>query len=340
MLSMNKTIVSAVVRKPYVLAVFLFGIVGIVVVLYGGHTVYSSEPGIRSMVKGVVKGGVKPRVREIYGKDMPTIHPFKCIRTAKLRNVEKTYMMCIKPIEVDVWISAAFNNKGMWEPDAVELMIDLIHNYPGGTFLDLGANIGTYSAAVASTGYRAVALDPLDTNLAYIRSSVWLSGTEEYVRYIRNTVSDEFIRLYPFNADPSNEGAIYFVTKEKAETLDANKIGEPVDSTTFEDILSFIGSGPVIVKIDVEGYECKALMNYMANPEKILYVPYIFMEWHHMSRNHGGNCPELPSFIQGFVDSGYSPYDPTNISVKFSVEDEKKYHNVLWVHKDAVFDHK
>jgi len=332
MISMNKTIVSAALRKPYVLAVFLFGIVG---VLYWGHTVYSSEPGIGSMVKG----GVKPRVREIYGKDMPTIHPFKCIRTAKLRNVENTYMMCIKPIEVDVHISGAFNRQGMWETEEVELIIDLIQNYPGGTFLDLGANIGTYSAAVASAGYRAVAVDPLDTNLAYLRSSVWLSGTKKYVRYIRNTVSDEFIRLYPFNGDPTNEGGMNFVTKEKAETLDADKIGEPVDSTTFEDILSTIGSGPVILKIDIEGYECKALMNYMTNPEKVLFVPYILMEWLYMSRNAGGNCPDLPTFIQGFVDSGYSPYDPTDISVKFSVEDEKNFGDVLWVHKDAVFDH-
>jgi len=329
---MNNTIVSAVVRKPRNLATLL---IGIVVALYLGHTVYSSEPGIRSMVKGVVK----PKVREIYGNDMPKIHPFKCIRTAKLRNLENTYMMCIKPIEVDAWISAYFNNEGMWEIDAVTLIIDLIHNYPGGTFLDLGANIGTYSAAVASAGYRAVAVDPLDTNLAYLWSSVRLSGTEEYVRFIRNTVSDEFIRLYPFNAEPDNEGAMMFFTKEEAEALEADRIGEPVDSTTFEDILSTIGSGPVILKIDIEGYECKALMNYMTNPKKILFVPYIFMEWWHMSRNLNGNCPDLPTFIQGFVDSGYSPYDSVNISVKFSVEDEKNWGNVLWVHKDAVFDH-
>ena len=31
---------------------------------------------------------------------------------------------------------------------------------------------------------------------------------------------------------------------------------------------------------------------------QILFVPYILMEWLYMSRNAGGNCPDLPTFIQ------------------------------------------
>ena len=60
-------------------------------------------------------------------------------------------------------------------------------------------------------------------------------------------------------------GATFLVTKED---LDSGKymwkevIGAPVVSVTTKDIFDIIGSEVVIIKIDVEGYECKVCSNH------------------------------------------------------------------------------
>jgi len=275
-------------------------------------------------------------VHEVFARDLEKIHPYKCIRTKAVSKRRLSYIMCLKPLKVDKFISGGFDKEGMYEKEEVELILDLTTNYPGGTFLDLGANIGTFSVAVAASKYNVVSVDPVGTNLAYIKTSVELFGTENYVRYIQNTISDEFIRLYPWNHNPENEGALNFLTKEEAAKKPAPSIGEPVDSATLEQIISYIGAENLTLKVDVEGYECKTLNGFLKNQNKAVNVPYILMEWIYMSRNHGNLCPDLPSFIQGFVDSGYSPYDPLK-RTKVRLEDEKKWNNVLWVHKDAKF---
>jgi len=310
----------------------LFGMM--VVVLYAVYRVHDSSSSAISSVFS------KPMCREIHASEMPRILPLKCVRTAKVPNINNSpYMMCIKPLEVDVMISAAFENHGMWEMNEVKLIIGLTQNYPGGTFLDLGANLGTFSAAVAASEYKAVAVDPIDTNLALLQMSASLSRTEQHIRYILNTVSDEFIRLYPWNREPINEGAMMFVTEDEVKSYPAEQIGEPVDSTTFEDILRLIGSGPVILKIDVEGYECKVLTKYMKNPKKTLYIPYIFMEWGRIAQNLAGNCPDLPVLVEGFVESGYSPCNAGDPSIKLKLEDLHGHENVFWVHTDAIEVH-
>ena len=53
---------------------------------------------------------------------------------------------------------------------------------------DIGANIGVYSLAVATARRQVIAVDSEADNLAYIKKSLELSNTREYVRLIHNAV--------------------------------------------------------------------------------------------------------------------------------------------------------
>ena len=76
-------------------------------------------------------------------------------------------------------------------------------------------------------------------------------------------------------------GATYLVSKE---SLDAGKykwdevIGPPVLSTTTREIFESIKADTVVIKIDVEGHECKALLPEILDQSTGKFVPYIFME--------------------------------------------------------------
>ncbi|XP_023342381.1 uncharacterized protein LOC111712094, partial [Eurytemora carolleeae] len=146
-------------------------------------------------------------VREILGKDLPLVHPQACVRTNKITPKQVSFIMCAKPNDV---ISNIIISAGIFGQNDVELLLSLTTDYPDATFLDLGANLGSFSVAAAALKYRVVSVDPFITNHAYSRLSTLLFGSEEYVRYILNTVSNGTEPLYPWYRDPLNQGKQFF----------------------------------------------------------------------------------------------------------------------------------
>ena len=80
-------------------------------------------------------------------------------------------------------------------------------------------------------------------------------------------------------------------------------------SIKLEDIFSYIDSDTVIIKIDIEGYECKALQPNVVLNKLGKFVPYIFMEWKHLPRNNR-TCSNFDEWVQNFYEGGYLPYNP------------------------------
>ena len=161
-------------------------------------------------------------------------------------------------------------------------------------FQDVGANIGMYAVVIAAMGRRVVAVDADPENLAYIRKSLDLAQNSQYVDIIYNSVryvggnkesimsfsvpSDEYETLYPHAPDGSNEGGTHMLTKEQVEqenivtqivskvsrirkilliALNCSLVQPPLNSVLLEDVLNYIHTEVVILKIDVESYECK-----------------------------------------------------------------------------------
>ena len=73
-------------------------------------------------------------------------------------------------------------------------------------------------------------------------------------------VSDKYETLYPYTANAQNEGGTNLLTARQLEEgqYDVDKISAPpVDSVTTVDILRSLHAEQVILKLDVEGFECQ-----------------------------------------------------------------------------------
>ena len=126
----------------------------------------------------------------------------------------------------------------------------------------------------------------------------------------------------------------------------------PVRSVRLEDIFDVIDSKIVIMKMDIEGYECKALPPGILKNETGQFVPLIFMEWVHL--RHSPNCPRYKEFVQSFIDSGYQPTNPgyfvilsfqsflydafsvhiqERINISAYATEIHKWNDVLWIHQ-------
>ena len=136
-----------------------------------------------------------------------------------------------------------------------------------------------------------VVLDAVFYNLALLAFSHKMTNKGK-VKVLYNSISDkEGELLYPYlearhrqmagkqesqsveSLDTMNlySGATYLVTKED---LDSGKykweevIGEPAVSVTTKDIFADIKSDVVIIKIDVEGHECKVVIRCKGCPTR------------------------------------------------------------------------
>ncbi|XP_023324026.1 uncharacterized protein LOC111698037 isoform X2 [Eurytemora carolleeae] len=273
-----------------------------------------------------------PGLKELQGKELPIVHPHSCIRTQAISPQQISYIMCVKPND---YISNLILNDGIFERQEVELMISLLADYSNSTFLDLGANLGTFSVAAAAFKHRVVSVDPFIMNHAYSRLSTLLQGSEDYVRYIVNTVSNGTEVLYPWYRTAGNEGATSFITYETAVKKPSTEVGSPVYPVQLQDILDTIPTDTVIIKIDIEGHECRALVPYLTKKNKTKYIPYIMIEWVFISHNTDGYCPEVGILVQAFVDSGYYAVNVYDLSKRANNSEEKSWNNMLWVHQHA-----
>ena len=77
----------------------------------------------------------------------------------------------------------------------------------------------------------------------------------------------------------------------------------------MRDILDSIASKEIILKIDVEGYECKALQPEILLNKVGKFIPFIFMEWGQLPQNQL-TCPQFQDWVKNFYAGGYVPVDP------------------------------
>ena len=81
----------------------------------------------------------------------------------------------------------------------------------------------------------------------------------------------------------------------------------PLKSIKLEDIINYIESDIVILKIDIESYECKALQPNILLNKLGKFIPYIFIEWKQLPGNDR-TCPQFSEWVKLFYDGGYLPY--------------------------------
>lgn len=98
--------------------------------------------------------------------------------------------------------------------------IELLGDVPRGTFVDVGANIGTTTLLALKLGFpRVVAIEPHPGNLKLLRANVTLNGYDDNVVVVAAGVSDEpgtgHLRL-----NSSNVGAHRLVARSRGNTIE------------------------------------------------------------------------------------------------------------------------
>jgi len=274
-----------------------------------------------------------------YAGDFMQIQPEECVETPEFYGGVKS-TVCVMPGED--YIQKNLKKKGAFEPEVTNAVVKAMAVYSGATFVDCGSNIGMMSTVVAAMGRSVVSLDPMVMHLTYLRRSLELAGNQNHVRLLNNAVSDTHGILYPGLAASSgtNTAAIRLYSEQALKQANLKAQGPPVKVVTVMDILATIETSTVILKVDVESMECKAVTTEVAHGESGHYIPFIVIEWTML--------PEAPHYAEcvGWLfDGGYKPYHMVNYTefTKKEVlgirknnhkhyEMGNEYHDIIWLH--------
>ena len=120
----------------------------------------------------------------------------------------------------------------------------------------------------------------------------------------------------------------------------------------MKDILQTIEGKEIILKIDIEGYECKALQPEILLNKVGKFIPFIIIEWLQLPTIRRKTCPEFTEWVKHFYSGGYVPVNPgkENNSIEISdsdnsivvtlnsikEKDRDSFKELAWVHQSVL----
>jgi FkbM family methyltransferase len=116
---------------------------------------------------------------------------------------------------------------------------------PGDLFVDVGANVGSYSILAASCGASVIAFEPDKKSYAWLRRNIELNSYESLVDARCLGVSNQ-------------TGIVPFITGEDTTNRISGCGDTNISVTTLDEALAG-NQCPVLIKADVEGHETEVL---------------------------------------------------------------------------------
>ena len=199
------------------------------------------------------------------------VNSFRCVR-ANISGI--TFPICVHRAKEDTVVSAGFIRGDYFEHRNVERFIDLIRRYPDFEFIDLGANLGTFSLPIARITH-VVAVEPCSKTMARLFQSVKLGGVEKNVSLVFNAISNARYTS-ALGVHPGNFGGIY-LTRNKATDCQHRSCTQTI---LLDDLLPLMRRRRAVMKVDIELHQPRVFTNIAAAKFfELIDIPIIFMEW-------------------------------------------------------------
>jgi len=181
-----------------------------------------------------------------------------------------------------------------------ELIFLRAHLPAGGVFVDVGANAGTYAIVLArhvGPSGIVVAVEPhplIHARLAFNR----LASGNDHIRLVAAAVGAEDGRLL-IETDGDNLGASHVVSGQRSKNGGAME----VPAFRLQTILEQAGVDHVdALKIDIEGYEDRALIGFFREAPSSLWPRAIVIE--HLSRDEWQDDCLADMVARGYLETG------------------------------------
>ncbi len=172
-------------------------------------------------------------------------------------------LMAINNPVTDTLISAGIQQKGLWEPPIVRIMVSTMvqHQTAGMVFVDVGANVGYFSLLAVSSGFFTYSFEPMLINCKRITQTMRQHHKLSHNKWILyqnavDSVTGESVRLQSTD-HASNSG------NHRVVRRDVKPVGfygdDYVTTVRLDDVLAGEDRTIVLLKIDAESYDIRVI---------------------------------------------------------------------------------
>ncbi len=196
--------------------------------------------------------------------------------------------------------ASATERGALFNPDYNLEELDFLcaHSRKGGVFVDVGANVGTYTLALArhvGADGKVIAIEPHPVTHARLKFNCEASGATQ-VRLVAAAAGPADGELL-IETDGDNLGASHIVTGKPA----GNAFRVP--ALRLQRILDEVGVSQVdALKIDVEGFEDRVLTGFFKQAPPSLWPRAVVIE--HLSRNEWLEDCMADMRARGYIETG------------------------------------
>lgn len=203
---------------------------------------------------------------------------------------------------------------GLHEAPGVAAIIEHVRKCRADLFLDIGGNLGSYALAVAreTDCNQIIAFEPDPFNRAHLYANIFLNGFEDRIRVFSEAISDIkgealFYAARTMKTTYKENTGASSLEPPRQERVDPSRVKMmQVQTGRLDDLLGAIVGQIIVVKMDIEGHESKALEgmpNLIANNQIWLQIEMFPVSAERTrAALHKLGLIELPQTVPGSVD--------------------------------------
>lgn len=254
----------------YYCILFLFAIVLLSIIYYLNGTTKVLTPLSLQKTKTDISNQI-----DIIDLQEDSKQNFTCIKTKYLLHIVRT-TICLHDKD---FISNLLLKEGIWEEHLLVKILGFLIRYPEMSFIDVGANIRTYTMFVASLGRFVLAIECFKPNIDRIRKAVQIEKAQGNVVLVGNAIFSESGQYLQLKHFPENFGGQEIIMNSTVNH--SNNDIYAVKTVRFDDILPILQKKNIrnaIMKVDIQWSE---LFLCETGTETFHYVnlPIVLMEW-------------------------------------------------------------
>ena len=191
---------------------------------------------------------------------------------------------------------------------------------PGDLFVDVGANIGSYSILAGSCeGVNVLAFEPVPSTFSWLEKNISINTLDNKVKAMNFGLAEKNGTVH-FSSNLDVRNHVLLENKENLPSIEINVL-------TLDNVLE--GKSPTIIKIDVEGFETHALIgakDVINNPSLIAVI----IETNGGGERYGKKDNEIHKLLTSKGFNSFE-YDPLKRKLKPLQERHRKSSNTLYL---------